>query len=197
MKKRLYFNKFNEMKFISHLDLLRFLERVLLKGDIPIKYSQGFHPRPKISLGNPISLGTEAYNEVMEIELERDMLNDEILEKIKKVQVNGFEVVKIEDATEKESIVERYKTGVYLITGKIQDIEKIKELLLQEEIIENKEKNGKITKRDLKSKIKKVEIKSENQIEICIENGSPNIYLDLSGVEDSEVKIIKQGHYKN
>ncbi|MGL6132505.1 MAG: TIGR03936 family radical SAM-associated protein, partial [Fusobacteriaceae bacterium] len=55
MKKRIYFNKIEEMKFISHLDLLRFFERVIIKSGIPIKYSQGFHPRPKLSFGNPIS----------------------------------------------------------------------------------------------------------------------------------------------
>ncbi|MGL5577896.1 MAG: TIGR03936 family radical SAM-associated protein, partial [Fusobacteriaceae bacterium] len=80
MKKRVYFNKIQEMKFISHLDLLRFFERVIIKSGIPVKYSQGFHPRPKLSFGNPVSLGTEAYNEIMEMELEREMENDEIFE---------------------------------------------------------------------------------------------------------------------
>ena len=46
MKKRVYFDKFGEMKFISHLDLLRFFDRLLKKSQIPVKYSQGFHPRP-------------------------------------------------------------------------------------------------------------------------------------------------------
>ncbi|WP_294658840.1 TIGR03936 family radical SAM-associated protein, partial [uncultured Fusobacterium sp.] len=49
MKKRVYFDKYGEMKFISHLDLLRFFERLFNKAEIPVKYSEGFHPRPKMS----------------------------------------------------------------------------------------------------------------------------------------------------
>ncbi|MGL4533643.1 MAG: DUF2344 domain-containing protein, partial [Fusobacteriaceae bacterium] len=37
MKKRIYFNKCEEMRFISHLDLLRFFERIMIKAEIPVK----------------------------------------------------------------------------------------------------------------------------------------------------------------
>lgn len=197
MKKRLYFNKYGEMKFISHLDLLRFLERILLKGGIPVKYSQGFHPRPKISLGNPVSLGTEAFNEVMEIELETELLNEELLNKMRNVQVRGFEVVSVEDSTERESIVERFKVSIYKISGEKSDIDKVEKLLNQTEIIEIKEKKGKEVKRDLKEKIKGVIRESDTNMTIYLENGSPNTFLELSGVSAINIEIKKDGYYNN
>ncbi|MGL5573278.1 MAG: TIGR03936 family radical SAM-associated protein, partial [Cetobacterium sp.] len=82
MKKRITFDKYGEMRFISHLDMLRFADRLLKKAHIPMKYTQGFHPRPKISLGNPVSLGTEAFNELMDIELSEMMTNEEVMERM-------------------------------------------------------------------------------------------------------------------
>ena len=95
MKKRLFFNKYDDMKYISHLDLLRVMDRLLRRSGVPIKYSQGFHPRPKISLGNPISLGTEAFNEPMDIELREDMTNDELMKRLNSKSVLGFEFTKV------------------------------------------------------------------------------------------------------
>ena len=115
MKKRVYFDKFGEMKFISHLDLLRFFDRLLKKSQIPVKYSQGFHPRPKMSFGSPISLGTEAYNELMDFELETPMSNEEVFDRLNSSNVVGFRVNKVEDVIGKSSIMEEYTIMVYEI----------------------------------------------------------------------------------
>lgn len=195
MKKRVYFNKYNDMKFISHLDLLRFLERILLKSRIPVKYSQGFHPRPKISLGNPISLGTEAFDEVMEIELEEKMTNEEILKRFNSVEVLGFQVIRVEDNNEKTSIVERFFTAIYSIDATKDSIDQIEKFLLQDEIIERKEKKGKIVERDLKEKIKQVLREDEKTLIVYISNGSPNNFIEMAGIKISDVDITKKGYF--
>ncbi|MBP6063189.1 MAG: TIGR03936 family radical SAM-associated protein [Fusobacteriaceae bacterium] len=194
MKKRIFFNKCDDMRFISHLDLLRFLERVLIKGEIPVKYSQGFHPRPKISLGNPISLGTESFNEVMDIDLETDMDNELILSKINAMNILGFKILKVEDCLDKVSIVEKFSTAIYIIKGKNEDIDALVKLLSQESIIERKEKKDKIIERDLKEKIKYFAKNSDEQIEIHIFNGSPNVYIEMAGINLTEVDIQKYGY---
>ena len=154
MKKRVYFDKFGEMKFISHLDLLRFFDRLLKKSQIPVKYSQGFHPRPKMSFGSPISLGTEAYNELMDFELEIPMSNEEVFDRLNSSNVVGFRVNKVEDVIGKASIMEEYTIMVYEIESEEEIITKLETLLNQEEIVEVKEKKGKVTTRNLKERIK-------------------------------------------
>lgn len=195
MKKRVYFNKIDEMRFISHLDLLRFFERVIIKSGIPVKYSQGFHPRPKLSFGNPVSLGTEAYDEVMEMEIEGEMGNQEMFERFNSFEVKGFKVLKVEDITDKVSIGERFKKAIYILKGSEEELDTMEKFLSQEEIIERKEKNGKIVERNLKEKIKGCQrIDSEN-LEIEIENGSPNAFLEVAGLKGSEtMKIVKNGY---
>ncbi len=194
MKKRLFFNKYEEMKYISHLDLLRFMDRILRKSGIPVKYSQGFHPRPKISLGNPISLGTDAFNEAMDIELREDMTNEELFRRLNNKCVIGFEFTKVMDIDGKTSIAEEYKEMKFEIQGPGSSIEKIENLLSQDEIILTKEKKGKIESKDLKPRIKKYEIDKENQkITMILENMSPNSLLNICGVKAEEVSIKKYG----
>ena len=194
MKKRLFFNKYEDMKYISHLDLLRFMDRILRKSGIPVKYSQGFHPRPKISLGNPISLGTDAFNEAMDIELREDMTNEELFRRLNNKCVIGFEFTKVMDIDGKTSIAEEYKEMKFEIQGPGSSIEKIENLLSQDEIILTKEKKGKIESKDLKPRIKKYEIDRENQkITMILENMSPNSLLNICGVKAEEVSIKKYG----
>lgn len=196
MKKRVYFDKFGEMKFISHLDLLRFFDRLLKKSQIPVKYSQGFHPRPKMSFGSPISLGTEAYNELMDFELETPMSNEEVFNRLNSSNVVGFRVNKVEDVIGKSSIMEEYTIMVYEIESEEEIITKLETLLNQEEIVEVKEKKGKVTTRNLKERIKSFR-REGNMIEMEIINTSPNSYLDLAGIEQQDVKIKRLGYKTN
>lgn len=196
MKKRVYFDKFGEMKFISHLDLLRFFDRLLKKSQIPVKYSQGFHPRPKMSFGSPVSLGTEAYDELMDFELETPMSNEEVFKRLNSSNVVGFGVNKVEEVPRKSSIMEEYTVMIYEIEGSEEDISKLEELLNRDEIVEVKEKKGKIATRDLKVRIKSFK-RDNNKITMEIINTSPNSYLELVGIEQQDVKIKRCGYKIN
>ena len=196
MKKRVYFDKFGEMKFISHLDLLRFFDRLLKKSQIPVKYSQGFHPRPKMSFGSPVPLGTEAYDELMDFELESPMSNEEVFERLNSSNVMGFRVNKVEEVPRKSSIMEEYTIMIYEIEGSEKDILKLEELLNRDEIAEVKEKKGKIVTRDLKVRVKSFK-RDNNKIIMEIINTSPNSYLELIGIEQQNVKIKRCGYKIN
>ena len=192
----MYFDKFGEMKFISHLDLLRFFDRLLKKSQIPVKYSQGFHPRPKMSFGSPVSLGTEAYDELMDFELETPMSNEEVFKRLNSSNVVGFRVNKVEEVPRKSSIMEEYTVMIYEIEGSEEDISKLEELLNRDEIVEVKEKKGKIATRDLKVRIKSFK-RDNNKITMEIINTSPNSYLELVGIEQQDVKIKRCGYKIN
>lgn len=188
MKKRLFFNKYDDMKYISHLDLLRVMDRLLRRSGVPIKYSQGFHPRPKISLGNPISLGTEAFNEPMDIELREDMTNEELMKRLNSKSVLGFEFTKVIDIDGKTSIADEYKEMRYEITGDPSSLEKLYNLLSQDEILLIKEKKGKVETKNLKPRIKFFEKKGD-MINLIIENMSPNSLLNICEVAIKDVAI--------
>lgn len=195
MKKRLFFNKYDEMKYISNLDLLRVMDRLLRRSGVPIKYTQGFHPRPKISLGNPISLGTEAFNEPMDIDLKEEMTNEEVMKRLNSKEILGFEFIKVIDIDGKTSIVQDYKNMEFEIGGLGSSNNKFIELISQDEIILVKEKKGKTTSKDLKPRIKEYRIVGEKLI-LVLESMSPNSLLKLCGIKIEELEIKKIGMVK-
>lgn len=193
MKKRVYFDKFGEMRFISHLDMLRFVERLLKKAQIPAKYSQGFHPRPRVSFGNPISLGAEAFNEVMDIELEREMSNEEVKDRLNSSEVIGFYVNKVETIQDKKSITEIFTNALYEVSGKAEFIDKLENLLKSENIVEIKEKKGQTVERNLGERV--IEFSREGDtVTMELVNISPNSYLALANVDINDVNIKKIGY---
>jgi len=64
---RVKFSRKEEIKFISHLDIMRLWERALHRADIPLAYSEGFSPHPRLSLAVPLAVGVTSEAELMDI----------------------------------------------------------------------------------------------------------------------------------
>jgi len=195
LKKRIYFDKEGDMKYISHLDTMRFLERLFKKANIKVKFSEGFHPRPKMSFGNPVSLGVEAYNEVMDLELAIDMDNDELLAKMNEFSPEGITFNSIEEVDRKATIVNDFEVMIYEIKGSKENIDKIAAVLAQDEIIEERIKKRKLQRRDLKEKIVDFRVEG-NVLYLEVKNTSPNAFLGVAGVGLAEVEMKKLGYKK-
>ncbi len=76
MKLRVKFSKTGHMKFIGHLDLMRFFQKAIRRSKIDIKYSEGFSPHQIMSFAAPLGLGIESFGEYMDIELVSDEISD-------------------------------------------------------------------------------------------------------------------------
>lgn len=75
---RLRFCKRGALQYISHLDLQRTFARILARAELPLWYTQGFNPHPKIVFGLPLPVGSESVCELVDIRIERDMPCGEI-----------------------------------------------------------------------------------------------------------------------
>jgi radical SAM-linked protein len=64
---RIRFSRGEEIKFISHLDIMRLWQRVLHRAGIPLAYSEGFSPHPRISLAAPLQVGITSQTELMDL----------------------------------------------------------------------------------------------------------------------------------
>jgi len=64
---RVKFSRGGELKFISHLDIMRLWERALRRARIKLAYSEGFNPRPRVSLAAPLAVGITSEAELMDI----------------------------------------------------------------------------------------------------------------------------------
>ena len=90
-KVRLRFAKRGDLRLVSHHDLLRCLERMLRRAQIPIALTQGFSPRPKITFALALGLGIESLCEVVDLELAEPLEPTELLERLKAVAPPGFD----------------------------------------------------------------------------------------------------------
>src|SRR4030043_1707382 len=68
---RIRFNRGEELKYISHLDIMRLWQRALNRAGIALAYSEGFNPHPRMSLAAPLALGITSDAELMDIVLEK------------------------------------------------------------------------------------------------------------------------------
>ncbi len=64
---RIRFSRKGEVKFISHLDIMRLWERALQRAEIPLAYSEGFNPHPRLSLAAPLAVGVTSEAELMDV----------------------------------------------------------------------------------------------------------------------------------
>ena len=68
---RIRFRKTGTMQYISHLDLVRTFEKVLVRARLPLWYSEGFNPHPRFSFATPMSIGLESLYELMEVKINK------------------------------------------------------------------------------------------------------------------------------
>jgi len=76
-------------RFLSHLDNVRVMERALRRTDLPVAYTQGFHPHMKISFGPPLTLGYTSEAEYFDINLDRPVHND-LVDKLNATLPDGY-----------------------------------------------------------------------------------------------------------
>ncbi len=195
MKKRIFFNKTEDMIYISHLDMIRYFERLIKMTGLKMKFSQGFNPRPKLSFGQAISLGMVAYNEPMDIELDEEVESEKLLKLLQEKSVPGFAITKVEDIEKTDSIAKDYTCVKYSLDFENKDIlAKFVEIVEQDEIIVIKEKKGKTIERDLKPKIKQMELQ-EDKVILLLESISPNVIIRKLSEEEQETITIERLEY--
>ena len=95
---RLRFSKEKNLKFLSHLELMRAMERVFRRGQLSLAYSEGFHPHPKISFGPALAVGISSNDEYLDFQLLHDLepekiqtiLNNSLPEGLRIIAVSRF-----------------------------------------------------------------------------------------------------------
>lgn len=101
MRVRITFTKQNALRYIGHLDLHRLWERAMRRASLPISYSQGFHPQPKISLAAALPLGFSSRNEVLDVRLNEDVAVEDISNRLKDNLPPDIKVLNIESVDER------------------------------------------------------------------------------------------------
>ena len=151
---RMTFEKKGRARYISHLDLMRAMQRAFKRAGIPLWYTQGFNPHAYLNFPLALALGIESSIEVLDVSLTEEMDFDEVTERLNKVMPEGIRIIKTGKPIKKHTeIFFAEYTVKFSCSGKTS--EQVTELfndLLNKETIE-------IEKRTKKKGIKLVDIK--------------------------------------
>ena len=205
LKARIKFRKYGCMKFIGHLDVMRFFQKVMRRADIPIAFSGGYSPHMIMSFAQPLGIGLTSDGEYLDIELTEPIDSKEAVARMNAVSVEGIEMVSMVQISEEKkasgmTITAASDYQVFLLeSGKSSDVrrkipsewkESWKEFLSQEQILVWKKTKKSEKEVDIKPMIYGSEIKEE-YIYLYLATGSEqNLKPDL--VMETFLKYIGQ-----
>lgn len=173
------YSKTGNLKYISHLDVLRFIQRSVKRANIPAKYSEGFNPHMKTSFGFPLSLGNESIGEYFELELNQKVDINDFMLRMNNVLPKEMQIFKAKYSDCEDSIMSRCAFVEYLINIEYDDLDIDKlndffEEMIQTGVIykrKKKNKKNKIIEREINTHnfIKYLKAKKTSENKACIE----------------------------
>jgi len=89
---RIRFRKHGPMLYISHLDLAKTMTRAIIRSGLPVYYTEGFNPIPKLVFATPLSVGCGGEREILDIKLMEQRSNLAVLEALRRVMPEGIEI---------------------------------------------------------------------------------------------------------
>lgn len=213
---RLLFEKVGRSVWISHLDLMRLFQRAFKRAGLKLKHTQGFNPRPSVSIALPLSVGVESVCELLDFELEGESVsNDQICRLLNDSLVEGVAVKAVYDAGKKIGTLSLLNCRITFsyTKGITNDAQMQIQQLFQREnlVLPKKTKNG-IQDQDIIPMIRSVSTRMENahtivmdaliccqnptlnpaQLVLAIETFLPELKPDLAKIMRVEIYDINE-----
>jgi len=144
---RLKYSKTPQGRFLSHLDLLRTMQRIFRRAGLPLAYSEGFNPHPKISYGSALAVGVTSDGEYLDIELREELSASEVAKRIEPVVPPGIKLISVKELKGRQDSLmaiinmARYRVEAHLESAFSQNAadEMIATLLEQENVLVTRE----------------------------------------------------------
>lgn len=172
MQCRILFRKEGLAKYISHLDLVRTMQRVFIRAGIRIWHTEGFNPHPYMVFALPLSVGFESECELMDFRLENDISLAEMPEKLNAMMPAGITVLKAYEPQRKvKEIVWLRVRGTFDYDSGASDeiLSGIREFYAAESIIIDKKTKKGIGEADIVPMISEISFKKTDNNKISVE----------------------------
>ncbi|MEL4898526.1 TIGR03960 family B12-binding radical SAM protein [Crocosphaera sp. Alani8] len=120
---RVHFGKIGEMALVSHLDLVRLFDRAVRRAALPISFTGGYHPGPRISIANALTLGVTSNGEIVDFELTEMIDVDKFRHALEEQLPSDLPVYQVEEVSVKSTSATRLlEEAEYLITVETEHI---------------------------------------------------------------------------
>lgn len=195
---RVKFRKVGKLAYVSHLDLVRTMTKIVTRAGLPLYYTEGFNPKPKMTFAAPLSIGTESLCEYMDIRLTERADTDEMLLSLNRNMTEDMQAISAYYPENKLIAIKwiDYKIRIKTNGADAPLAERVAELLNREELLcERKTKKGEVVSVDIAPLIKKAECEfKDGVIEIkATLSAAPDSFLNperIIKLLESELKIL-------
>ena len=196
MRVRITFVKQGALRYTGHLDLHKLWERAARRAQLPLAYSQGFHPQPKMNMAAALPLGFSSRCEVMDIRLEHDIALEDLPTRLNGTLPSGLQVVGVEQVDDREPALQtQVKAAEYEVTlTEAMDRSELQRRI--DSVIESKaiprERRGKMY--DLRPLIDELTLLTDDKIFMRLAaregaTGRPEEVLDVLGIAFEGTRI--------
>lgn len=190
---RLLFEKNGRAIWISHLDLMRLFQRAFKRAGLSLKHTQGYNPRPSVSIALPLSVGITSCCELLDFDLEGEYTScEEIKDRLNSSLIEGVHVLNVYEEGKKLRDLSLLHCNIHLeYDNGVPEgaASRIHDLLHQNELIVTKRTKNGMQEQNIIPLIRwlKSEILNENEIlldcMICCQNPTLNPILIVTAIE--------------
>ncbi len=179
IKLRMKFSKHGPIRFLGHLDVMRYVQKAIRRAEIDIKYSEGYSPHQILSFAQPLSVGATTDGDYMDMTLLSCVSPKQVMDDLNNAMNEGIKILSVSELPEKcENAMTSVAAAEYLISFRENkapefDLSKaFKSFMDQKEILaQKKTKSGEKTI-DIKPLIYKWEILDNSRIHVLLSAGS-------------------------
>jgi radical SAM-linked protein len=189
MRARIAFSKTGALRYIGHLDLNTIWERAARRAGLPLAYTQGFHPQPKMTFASALPLGFSSRCEVMDMRFNQEIDLTSLPMQLQDVMPSGIGIINVQSVDEHEPPLQtqivsaEYEVALTEAVNEAELKRKMDEVMASPSL--PRERRGKSY--DLRPLIEKLELTSENKILMQLAaregaTGRPEEVLDVLGI---------------
>ena len=196
MRIRVTFIKQGALRYTGHLDLHKLWERAARRAELPLAYSQGFHPQPKMNMAAALPLGFSSRCEVMDMRLEHDISLEDLTTRLNGTLPSGLQVVGVERVDERAPALQtQVAAAEYEVTltetVDRSDLEPRIDSVMELKTVP-RERRGKMY--DLRPLVEELKLLSDDKIFMRLvacegATGRPEEVLDVLGIAFEETRI--------
>ncbi len=202
MRIRLTFSKAGAMRYVGHLDLHRSWERAFRRSGLPLAYSQGFHPQPRLNLACALPLGFTSQCELLDAWLEQDFPLELIQQCLSAALPPGLDIHQVETIDlQSPALQTQVIAAVYLITllDQVSEPENLVKTILNSEHLPRQRRNKSYDLRPLIEHLSIVPAKDGVNIAFRVQlaareaaTGRPEELLDQMGIKFEATRIHRE-----
>ena len=131
---RMWFGKRGDMALVGHLDLVRLYDRAVRRASLPVAYSNGFHPCPRIMIANALPLGATSDGEIVDFELTERMDVDQFKEQLACQLPPDVPVYRVEEVELKAPAATQLleKAEYWITVARVQDVASLEDVSVEQ-----------------------------------------------------------------